>query len=135
MTDSTERRQHERVRKSFRVEIGELAFPLPDEPGHEASLLDIAAGGVAVLSPVPFEAGTRLQVKIYIASLNKFHSGYLKIFESDAGQYLQAIAEVVRTEAVAGAWRLGVRFLDIHEDDWRALEKVLAKALLDAQSA
>jgi c-di-GMP-binding flagellar brake protein YcgR len=57
-------------------------------------------------------------------------SRFFKVFESDAGQFLQAIAEVVRVDEVVPftSYHLGVRFLDIDHDDWNALRNFIAKA-------
>lgn len=122
-----EKREHIRLPKHFRVELHELTFPVGDSKGHEVNTLDISAGGILVESGTGYAVGDKVTVKIYIAGFNKFHSGFLKVFESDAGQYLQAIAEVVRVDEQCGQFRIGIRFLDVHEDDFSALERFIKK--------
>jgi hypothetical protein len=86
---------------------------------------------MSVVCGQKFKDGDKLQVKIFIPSLNKFHSGYFKVFESDAGQYLQAIAEVVRIEEIMPLTRYkhGIRFLDVDFDDLQALRRFISRAV------
>lgn len=93
-----DKRRHVRLPKNFRLEINEFKYPLARQPKIETPCVDISVGGLKVESTSKFEPGDKLQVRIYIASLNKYHPGFFKVFESDAGQYLQVIAEVVRVE-------------------------------------
>ncbi len=123
MAGDDDKRKDFRLPKNFRVEIREFRFPLARQKSMEVSCGDISAGGMLVQSPQRFEVGTKLQVKIFIPSLNKYHPGFFKVFESDAGQHLQAIAEVVREEMIVPLTRydLGIKFLDVDYDDWNAL--------------
>ena len=125
-----EKRKHYRLPKNFRVELREFKFPLARQKAHEIFSVDISAGGLLVECGRNFAVGEKLQVKIFIASLNKYHPGFFKVFESDAGQYLQAIAEVVRSEERIPLTRyaLGLRFLDVDHDDWNALRNFIMKA-------
>ncbi len=127
---SDDKRKDCRLEKNFRVEIREFRFPLAKQPSYEVTCADISAGGLLLECRKKFEAGDKLQVKIFIPSLNKYHPGFFKVFESDAGQFLQAIAEVVRVDDVVPftSWHIGIRFLDIDHDDWNALRNFIAKA-------
>lgn len=127
---AAERRQEVRLPKNFRVELREFRFPLARQRKHAVCCADISAGGMSVDCGQKFKEGDKLQVKIYIPSLNKFHSGFFKVFESDAGQYLQAIAEVVRVEEVMPLTRYkhGIKFLDVDFDDLQALRRFIGKS-------
>ena len=124
-----ERRKQPRLGKNYRVEFREFKFPLNRQPLMEIKSLDISAGGLQGETTNKLEVGQRLQVKVYIVSLNKYHPGFMKVFESDADQFLQAIAEVVWVEEVVPLqrYRFGVRFVDIDSDDWRALSSLIMK--------
>ncbi|NJB69422.1 c-di-GMP-binding flagellar brake protein YcgR [Desulfobaculum xiamenense] len=128
---SNDRRQETRLPKNFRVELREFRFPLARQPKHEVCCADISAGGMSVECGRKFQEGDKLQVKIYIPSLNKFHPGFFKVFESDAGQYLQAIAEVVRVQDIMPLTRYkhGIRFLDVDYDDLQALRSFIGKSV------
>lgn len=125
-----DKRRDCRLEKNFRVEIREFRFPLAKQPSFEVKCTDISVGGMSLECRRKFEAGDKLQVKIFIPSLNKYHPGFFKVFESDAGQFLQAIAEVVRVDDVVpfSLYQLGIRFLDIDHDDWNALRNFISKA-------
>jgi c-di-GMP-binding flagellar brake protein YcgR len=116
--------------KNFRVEIREFRFPLARQPKFEVKCLDISAGGMSFECRRKYEEQTKLQVKIFIPSFNKYHPGYFKVFESDAGQFLQAIAEVVHVKDIVPltTYALGIKFLDVDYDDWQALRNFITKS-------
>lgn len=127
MSQDSERRQHTRLPKSYRLELAEFVFPLTDQPRISATCEDVSAGGLAVVAPRRFEVGDKVQVRLHMARLNKFHPGFFKVFESDVDQSLQAVAEVVRVvERIPFArYYLGLRFTDVYDDDWRALHGLI----------
>jgi c-di-GMP-binding flagellar brake protein YcgR len=124
-----DKRKECRLEKTLRVQIKEFRFPLAKQPTIEVNCEDISAGGLAVECRRKFVEGDKLQVRVYIPSFNKYHPGFFKVFESDAGQYLQAIAEVVRVRELVPftSYELGVKFLDVDHDDWNALRKYIGK--------
>ena len=127
MSQDSERRQHTRLPKSYRLELAEFAFPLKDQPRISATCEDVSAGGLSVVVPRRFEVGDKVQVRLHMARLNKFHPGFFKVFESDMDQSLQAVAEVVRVvERIPfSRYCLGLRFTDVYDDDWRALHGLI----------
>lgn len=126
---SSEKRKDCRLPKNFRVEVKEFKFPLARQPKFEVCCADISAGGMKIECKRKFDEGTKLQMRIFIPSFNKYHAGFFKVFESDAGQYLQAIAEVVRAKDIIPLtkYELGVKFLDVDYDDWNALRNFIKK--------
>ncbi|HDQ41091.1 MAG TPA: PilZ domain-containing protein [Desulfonatronum sp.] len=131
MQHKTEKRDHQRLRKPFQVEIRQFAFPVQKQPVIEVHSVDISGGGLLVHCSRKFTVGDKLHVTIYIPSLNKFHPGFFKVFESDLGQSLTAVAEVARIQEAVPQhdYALGLRFLDVYEDDWKALENMILKEL------
>lgn len=127
MNKDTERRQHTRLPKPYRLELAEFSFPLDKQRKFEAICEDVSAGGLAVTVPHRFEVGEKVLVRLYMSRLNKFHPGFFKVFESDLDQSLQAVAEVVRVEEIASlvSYRIGLSFTDVYEDDWRALHGLI----------
>ncbi len=109
------------------MEVQELAFPLNSQEKIEVESADISTGGVKIVCNHLFSVGDKVRVKVYIPSFNKLHSGFLKAFESDLGQYLQAVAQVAWTSEVIPRIRYetGMKFLDVYEDDWHALRKLI----------
>lgn len=127
--DPEERRQDKRIPKNLRVEFREFKFPLVQQPTREARCIDISAGGMCISCSEQYSEQTKLQVKIFIPGFNKYHPGYFKVFESDAGQFFQAIAELVRVKEVLplSRYELGIQFLDIDSQDWSALRKFILR--------
>lgn len=126
MSTESERREHTRLPKPYRLELAEFVYPLDGQPRYEAVCDDVSAGGLAVTVSHRFAVGDKVLVRLYMSRLNKFHPGFFKVFESDVDQSLQAVAEVVRMEdAGLGACRIGLRFTDVYEDDWRALHGLI----------
>lgn len=131
MQQSEEKRAHVRLSKPFAVSIKPFVFPLQRQPATEVHSVDISEGGLLVHCARRFHVGEKLQVTIFIPSLNKFHPGFFKVFESDLGQSLTAVAEVVRAQEIAMLrdYATGLKFLDIYEDDWQALRMLILKEL------
>ncbi|WP_457572581.1 PilZ domain-containing protein [Desulfovulcanus sp.] len=129
MCDQNERRKFMRLPKNYRVEIRELTFPLNQQKWLLLECADISAGGLRISCPQRFSAGQKLQIKIYIPRLNKFHPSFFKVFESDVGQYLEAVAEVAWVKEILPFTRyeLGLRFVDVYEDDWQALHNMIKR--------
>lgn len=127
MGSDHERRKHSRLPKPYRLELAEFAFPLNQQPRIQATCEDVSAGGLAVVTSRKFDMGEKVQLRLYMARLNKFHPGFFKVFESDVDQSLQAVAEVVRVDEKIPLTRyvIGLRFTDVYEDDWRALHGLI----------
>ena len=127
MQNQEERRQYVRIPKSYRVELNSLEFPLAAQKKISVQSADISSGGLRLSCDEKFGEGQKVQVRVYIAGLNKHHPGFFKVFESDAGQYLQAVAEVswIREKVAFQLYELGLKFVDVYEDDWQALRAIL----------
>ena len=125
-----ERRTEIRIPKSYRVEICEFKYPTNRQKCYEVQTADVSAGGLKVDAPVRFDKGAKVLVKIFIPSLNKYHPSFFKVFESDVGQYFQAISEVVWVEDRIPllSYLLGLRFNDYDQDDWTALRNLISKS-------
>jgi c-di-GMP-binding flagellar brake protein YcgR len=124
-----ERRTAPRLEKHYRVEFREFKFPLNRQPAIKVESLDISEGGLQISTPQRLNVGDKLQVKVFIASFNKYHPGFMKVFESDANQFFQAIGEVawVEEKIPLTSYTMGVRFVDIDHDDWQALSRLISK--------
>ena len=133
VSNESERREHTRLPKSYRVELREFKFPISAQKSVALSCVDISSGGLAVDSPRKFVFDEMVQVKIYIPRLNKYHPGYFKVFESDVDQFLQAVAKVAWVKEIVpfSKYQLGLEFVDVYEDDWKALQSMISKSILD----
>jgi c-di-GMP-binding flagellar brake protein YcgR len=122
-----ERRSYERLPRQFRVQLIPFAFTHNRQPTLATRCVNISAGGILLESDTFIEVGEKVQVRLFLPRLNKYHPSYFKVFESSVDQNLLAVAEVVRceTKAPASSYDIGIKFLDVYEDDWQALYRML----------
>ncbi len=123
-----DKRQHGRLSRTFEVEVNELQFPIVRDKSVQTRCYDISEGGLSIESPSSFKTGDKLQVKINIPLLNKFSPGFFKVYENDADQYFMAIAEVMWCKPQAGICLVGMRYVNVDDNQARALAGMINKA-------
>lgn len=122
-----ERRQYRRVPLGASVSFQELRFGLGSE-ALEASYRDVSSGGLLIGSPRNVALGTLLKLQVEVPG-----------WDPDAGRYgpakdqpnrpLVAVGQVVRVEQLDNdSYELGIKFLNVHPDDWATLRAFLDKA-------
>ena len=126
---SSEKRQYARLPRPYRVQARELVFPIAKQPFLDSGTADISKGGICIESRSPLPEGTRLHLSVHVPLLNKFRSSFLKVYENDAEQTFEAIGEVTWAKAQAGAFLMGVKFLDVDENTVEALGKLIETAM------
>lgn len=126
--DTTNKRQHLRLPRPYRVQARELVFPIAKDPLLDVTCNDISAGGLCVESQSPLPVGTRLHINVHIPLLNKFSSGFFKVYENDADQYFQAIADVAWVKASGGVHLMGLRFVNADDEQCRSLGRLVEGA-------
>jgi hypothetical protein len=110
------------------VQARKLVFPIGEDPVLDEPGNDISKGGICVESISPLPVGTRLHISVHIPRLNKFSSGFFKVYENDADQYFQTIADVAWVKASGRAHLMGLRFVNADEDLCNALGKLVDEA-------
>ncbi len=130
-----DKRRWARLPRPYRVQARELVFPIAKDPLIDVACTDISKGGLCVESSSPLPVGTRLHISVHIPLLNKFSSGFFKVYENDAEQYFQAIAEVSWIRRGGPAHLMGLCFVNVDEDLCRALGKLVDKAFQDLNNA
>jgi hypothetical protein len=132
-----ERRRHFRLPKEARITCQEITYPLGQAPEVAVQMVDVSEGGVGFDAPLPLEVGTLLQVTLILQGWQRHTSEFLKYDETSLSKPLSAVGRVVRRQALGGGqYEIGVEFLDIWEDHWRAMRIYLEResAKLEAQS-
>ncbi len=130
--ETTEQRRHRRLPRDGRVTVQAISYPLGETPEHAVRMLDVSAGGVRFRSPVAFPEDAVLQVALTLQGWHLHTSGFWRYDETAVSKPLTAIARVVRcTPAEDGAQEVGVQFLDIWEDHWRAMRLYLEEQLAE----
>lgn len=126
--EDAEKRVYQRLPKTYHVEVIKLDFPMPRE-GLKTRCCDISTGGVCVESAeAPFDLGDACQLKIQIPFLNKFAPGFFKVYENDAEQFFIALANVAWIKPLSGQFLVGFKFVNVHADQQKALEKLIERA-------
>ena len=130
--EDVDKRSFQRLPKTYPVEVIKLDFPMPKE-GVKTRCCDISTGGVCVEGDsAPFELGETCQLKILIPLLNKFSPTFYKVYENDAEQYFIALAQVAWIKPAAGQVLMGFKFVNVHNDQRSALEKLIERAFSQA---
>lgn len=122
------KRQYLRLPRPYRVQARELVFPIAKDPLIDVNCNDISKGGLCVESASPLPVGTRLHISVHIPLLNKFSSGFFKVYENDAEQYFQAIADVAWVRSRNGVHLMGLQFVNADEELCKALGKLVDDA-------
>ena len=121
-------RQFPRLPKEVQVEVSELTYPLPTEPGEVVQSKDLSAVGICFISSTLFKPGTILTVNIHLAGWQR-HKKNLSVLLDDAAltRPLLVIGEVVWSKKGGQGQgnEIGIKFRDIADDDFQAIEKAL----------
>ncbi len=123
---SVERRRHLRLPKEVRMTCQEVTYPLGAAPEFELETVDVSEGGVRFDAPGAFAPGAVVQVALVLQGWHRHTSGFLKYDETVVSRPLTAVGRVVRClPEEGGAFEVGVEFVDIWEDHWRAVRRYL----------
>ena len=122
------KREYLRLPRPYRVQARELVFPIAKDPLIDTESKDISRGGLCVESDSALPVGTRLHVTVHVPLLNKFHSGFFKVYENDAEQYFQAVADVSWSRPSGGRYLLGLSFVNADEEITKAVNKLVQDA-------
>ncbi len=129
MSENTERRKYQRLGKEFKVDVKKFVYPIRSQKVIKTTCINISPGGLLLRLREHFNVGDKLQLTLHIPGINKFHPSFFKVFESSLNQSVIAVAEVVRVDKRGWDYEIGVKFLDVYDDDWKALYKFLMKEL------
>lgn len=126
-----DKRDYPRLPKEVPVTIAKLEYPLSTEVDESGTLKNIAKGGIGLIVANAYEPGIRLSLKINLKGWRRYVKNVASIIDDSAGTVavtpLTAIAEVVWTNPSpdGDGYEIGVKFLDIYEDEYNALKKYL----------
>ena len=123
-----ESREFPRIPKEVSVEVNELTYPLPTEPGQVAKSKDISPVGVCFISSAFYKKGTILTVNIHLPGWQRHKKNLAVLLDDDElAKPLSVIAEVVWSKKgkKGEGSEVGIKFRDINEDDYQAMIKSL----------
>ncbi|MBI9075136.1 MAG: PilZ domain-containing protein [Desulfatibacillum sp.] len=131
-----ERRTHTRYAKNITIQINNRSRALSGRLEHDsfnqaseiAKGKDISEGGLCFYSAASYEVGAVLGLIIRIADLDQIKRR-LPMYLAVSSIPIAAEGEVVRCTINSGGsgYEVGIRFVDIYEDDYRILMKHLGE--------
>ncbi|MDG4550861.1 MAG: PilZ domain-containing protein [Candidatus Contendobacter sp.] len=131
ITTDHDKRDFPRLPKEADVTLAKLEYPISTEKEEFGALKNIAKGGIGLIVANAYEPGTRLSFKINLKGWRRYLKNVAAIVDDSAGTVattpLTVIAEVVWTNPSpdGNGHEIGVKFLDIYEDEYNALKKYL----------
>lgn len=131
MTQGSERRNYQRLSKQLKVDMRKFQYPLASQAWISTVCENISAGGIFIESSQKVNVDDQLQLRIYVPNLKKFYPSFFKVFESDTGQSILVVAQVIRVIDMPDkrTYGLAIQFVNVYEDDWQALHDLIIKEM------
>jgi len=128
-------RKFTRIPKGIHIEIKKLEYPLSKNFGEKGTTKNIAKRGVCFIAPTQYRAGEILSLTMTLNGWHHHRNGLTAILndELSVSDVLTVIAEVIwsKDSASPSGYDIGVKFINIYEDDMIALEKYFSRILPD----
>jgi len=123
---SSERRQYQRIPMGATVAFQEISFQKTPVQANSV-YKDVSGGGLLLNSPRAIPLATLLKLEIRVPGWGKHqHDQHFASLSDSEARPLVAVGEVVRVEALdSGMYELGIKFLNVHSDDWASLLKFI----------
>ena len=128
LSTDKEKRKFPWIPREVPINVKKLAYPLPEGPGERGAGKNIGENGICFSTQTPYEPKTMLNLEIKLTGWQHHKKSVSSRLDPLAATApLTAIAEVVWLKKLMGrsGYEVGVRFVDIYEDDYKALKKHL----------
>ncbi len=132
LSSEKEKRKFPRIPKEVAVNIKKLAYPLQEGPGERGTGKNIGENGICFSTPTSYEPKTMLSLEIKLTGWQHHKKNVSSMLDPLATTApLTAIAEVIWSKKLSGGrgYEVGVKFVDIYEDDYKALKKHLDRVV------
>ena len=127
-------RECTRVPKEIQIEVKKVEYPLSDDSGEGGTTRDITKQGICFTSPTQYEAGKMLSLNMRINGWHRHRKGLTTILSDTLSEMdiLTVITEVMWSKASDDhGYDIGVKFINVYEDDIIALEKYFSSISSD----
>jgi len=126
-------RECARIPRGFLIDVKKLEYPLSNESGEKSTTRNIARRGICFSSPTLYKPGETLSINIRLKGWHRHRKGLTAILNDELSKtdMLTVIAEVMWSKRSAGinGFDIGVKFINVYEDDLVALEKYFSRIL------
>ncbi|MDM8544368.1 PilZ domain-containing protein [Desulfococcaceae bacterium HSG9] len=122
-----DKRKFPRISRNIDIEISQLTFPLADAVIKKGTSINIGGNGIRFTSSEPYEPKAILNLKINIIGWESFKKPFSKFIDLSSDAFLGVVGEVVwcNENVEDGDYELGIKFLNVYEDDYNALMRYL----------
>ena len=128
-------RECTRIPRGVLIEIKKLEYPLSNESGEKSTTRNIAKHGICFTAPTQYKPGETLSINIMLKGWHRHRKGLSAILNDELSKTnaLTIIAEVMwsKKSASINGYDVGVKFINVYEDDMVALEKYFSRILPD----
>ena len=133
-------RECTRIPRGVLIETKKLEYPLSSESGEKSTTRNIAKRGICFSAPTQHNPGETLSINIRLKGWHRHRKGLTAILNNELSKTdtLTVIAEVIwskKSTRINGSninvYDIGVKFINIYEDDQIALEKYFSTILPD----
>jgi len=122
-----------RIPRGVLIEIKKLEYPLSNESGEKSTTRNIAKQGICFSAPTQYKTGETLSINIRLKGWHRHRRGLTAILYDELSKTdtLTVIAEVIwsKKSTATNRFDIGVKFINVYEDDLIALEKYFSKIL------
>jgi len=126
-------RECTRIPKGVHLEIKKVVYPQTDDVKEKGTTINIAKQGVCFTVASQYNTGDILSLSMKLNGWNRHRKGLTSILSDELSKtdVLTVIAEVVwsKSSTDASGYDIGVKFINVYEDDMVALEKYFSKML------
>jgi len=128
-------RDFTRIPKNVAIEIKKLEYPVNNKTGEKSQTKNIAQQGACFTTATLYQPGQMLSLNIKLKGWNRHRAGLSAILNDELSKTntLTALAEVVwaKESTFDDGYDIGVKFINVYEDDIVALQKYFTAILPD----
>lgn len=128
-------RECTRIPRGVLIEIKKLEYPISNESGEKSTTRNIAKRGICFSATTQYKPGETLSINIRLKGWHRHRKGLTAILNDELSKtdVLTVIAEVMwsKKSARVNGYDIGVKFINVYEDDLIALEKYFSRILPD----
>lgn len=127
-----DQRKYPRLSKQVDVKAKKLAYPFPKGHEKKGTLKNIGENGVCFNTGEPFKTDDILSLEIKLTGWQHHKNTVANVLDDNhMSAPLTAVVQVMWSIANpdGNGFEVGVKFLDLYEDDLKALKKHLEKIL------
>ncbi len=125
-------RKFPRMPAPLNVKASVLSYPVLEDENIKGIGKNISQNGIRFISPVFYDPKTPLNLKISIPGWNEYKKPFSVLVDLSKDDFLTAIGEVVWCRKNGNnQYEIGVKFINIYEDDYKALCSYIKDSAID----